>query len=166
MPLLAQGADACGAEFWIAAWPAAYSARSAAVEVGWAVRMQLPADRWHQIDPRARARRGSRPSKAWQWCAKRFNGALALSRWMFVSPQLHCVNNPALLGDVVWGASIALAIWLSQQPGILEGRSVLELGAGLGLPGLVSLQHHRRLPRRRLSQQEGVTARGCPHHLR
>jgi predicted nicotinamide N-methyase len=39
---------------------------------------------------------------------------------------------------ILWPSSIALGIFLSQHPDLVKGRTVLELGAGLGLPSLVA----------------------------
>lgn len=44
------------------------------------------------------------------------------------------------LGWRVWVGALALAEWLAAHPTPLEGASVLELGSGLGLPGLVAAQ--------------------------
>lgn len=43
-------------------------------------------------------------------------------------------------GDVIWPASVALARLLAHCPSFVAGRRVLELGAGLGLPGCAAVQ--------------------------
>jgi predicted nicotinamide N-methyase len=61
-------------------------------------------------------------------------------------PDTAADGAGALLGDALWGASIALSMWLAQQPGLLDGARVLELGAGLGLPGLLAASIGRSCP--------------------
>lgn len=39
---------------------------------------------------------------------------------------------------ILWPSSVALAIFLADHPELVKGKSVLELGAGLGLPSLVA----------------------------
>jgi len=46
-------------------------------------------------------------------------------------------------GLAIWAASIVAARWLADPPGRFDGASLLELGAGCGLPGL-SAAHHSR----------------------
>ena len=41
-------------------------------------------------------------------------------------------------GDFLWSPAIALARWLAQESIALEDKTVLELGAGLGLPGVTA----------------------------
>lgn len=41
-------------------------------------------------------------------------------------------------GFLLWEAAVSLAQWLAEQGATLAGKRVLELGAGLGLPGLVA----------------------------
>ena len=41
-------------------------------------------------------------------------------------------------GLLLWPSALALAEHLTQQPRLVRGRRVLELGAGVGLPGLVA----------------------------
>ena len=45
----------------------------------------------------------------------------------------------------VWPAAIALCRHLAARPDLLAGKSVLELGAGLGLPGLLAAQWAREV---------------------
>jgi predicted nicotinamide N-methyase len=45
----------------------------------------------------------------------------------------------------LWPSGIALAQWLMAEPERVEGRSVLELGAGLGLPSLVAAPYAKHL---------------------
>jgi len=42
------------------------------------------------------------------------------------------------LGGTMWEASIAMAIWLATNAQRVRGRAVLELGAGVGTPGLAA----------------------------
>ena len=41
----------------------------------------------------------------------------------------------------VWPSAIALARFILSQPGIIKGKSVVELAAGLGLPSLVAMMN-------------------------
>ena len=45
----------------------------------------------------------------------------------------------------LWPSGIALAQWLRAEPERVEGKSVLELGAGLGLPSLVAAPYAKLL---------------------
>jgi predicted nicotinamide N-methyase len=45
----------------------------------------------------------------------------------------------------LWPSGIALAEWLRAEPEWVEGKSVLELGAGLGLPSLVAAPFAKHL---------------------
>ena len=38
----------------------------------------------------------------------------------------------------LWPASIAICEWLAESPGMIEGKRVLEIAAGLGLPSLLA----------------------------
>ncbi|KAG5184860.1 S-adenosyl-L-methionine-dependent methyltransferase [Tribonema minus] len=49
------------------------------------------------------------------------------------------------VGFVTWPAAVALARWLHANSGLLEGRAVLEVGAGLALAGLAAACHARRV---------------------
>ena len=40
------------------------------------------------------------------------------------------------LGGVVWNGAYKLCAYLEDHPGLVRGKSVIELGAGCGLPGL------------------------------
>ncbi len=51
---------------------------------------------------------------------------------------LHQTENRAPYGIVLWPAAIALAHDIAIRAGEFRGHSVLELGAGTGLPGLVA----------------------------
>jgi len=44
----------------------------------------------------------------------------------------------------VWPSAIALAEWLQNEPHRVEGKVVLELGAGIGLPSLAAAHYARR----------------------
>jgi predicted nicotinamide N-methyase len=41
-------------------------------------------------------------------------------------------------GLLLWESAVALAQWVARRPGMVAGRRVMELGAGVGLPGLVA----------------------------
>ncbi len=45
----------------------------------------------------------------------------------------------------VWPASVALANFITRHPQWVAGKSVLELGAGMGLPGLAAATHARHV---------------------
>ena len=62
------------------------------------------------------------------WCVE--NQDLLLS---FVS-----ADGDAPYGLLLWESAVALAHELEQRPELVAGRRVLELGAGVGLPGLVA----------------------------
>ncbi|KAI3430311.1 hypothetical protein D9Q98_004907 [Chlorella vulgaris] len=47
-------------------------------------------------------------------------------------------SAPDLIGLDIWPASIALCRYLAAHPYLVVGQHVLELGAGMGLPGLLS----------------------------
>lgn len=38
----------------------------------------------------------------------------------------------------IWASSLALATWLKEQPRIIEGKNMLEIGAGIGLPSFIA----------------------------
>lgn len=51
------------------------------------------------------------------------------------------VCNMVKSGDTVWGAAVMLARWLASaqgEAGLVQGASVLEVGSGLGLPGVTA----------------------------
>ena len=50
----------------------------------------------------------------------------------------HQREQRDLYGFVLWESAIALSVWLQKTPGLVRGKQVLELGAGVGLPGLVA----------------------------
>jgi len=64
--------------------------------------------------------------------------------------QLTCVRNRGglaadtehlehdLFGFLLWESAVGLARWLTQQAEQIQGKQILELGAGVGLPGLVA----------------------------
>ena len=52
--------------------------------------------------------------------------------------NLHLVGSSPLWGHILWHTSTTLAVYLEQQPWLVQGKTVLELGAGAGLPGLVA----------------------------
>lgn len=64
--------------------------------------------------------------------------------------QITCVRSRAglstdgehwehdLYGFLLWEAAVGLATWLTQRATQVQGKQVLELGAGVGLPGLVA----------------------------
>ncbi len=43
-------------------------------------------------------------------------------------------------GLLLWPSAVALAQWLTDRPEVVQGRRVLELGCGPGLPGMVARQ--------------------------
>lgn len=47
-------------------------------------------------------------------------------------------EKPDLLGLDIWPAAIELCNYLSDNPTLVAGKTVLELGAGVGLPGLLA----------------------------
>lgn len=47
-------------------------------------------------------------------------------------------EKPDLLGLDIWPAAIELCSYISDNPALVAGKSVLELGAGVGLPGLLA----------------------------
>jgi predicted nicotinamide N-methyase len=49
------------------------------------------------------------------------------------------------IGCAVWDAAIILARWFNTHSSLLEGLSVLELGAGVGLPGIVCARFASRV---------------------
>ena len=48
--------------------------------------------------------------------------------------------KPDLLGLDIWPAALELCAYLASHPSLVQGRNVLELGAGVGLPGLLAAQ--------------------------
>lgn len=42
-------------------------------------------------------------------------------------------------GLLLWESAVALSRWIAARPGLVAGRQVMELGAGVGLPGLVAV---------------------------
>lgn len=56
------------------------------------------------------------------------------------SPSLHLnlIGSSPLWGHILWHTSTTLAGYLEQRPSLVRGKSILEFGAGAGLPGLVS----------------------------
>lgn len=54
------------------------------------------------------------------------------------SIQLHTSENVLETGDSLWHGSLELVKYLLQNPELVRDRNVLELGAGLGLVGIVS----------------------------
>lgn len=61
-------------------------------------------------------------------------------------------------GVVLWPAAIALAHEIATRPAEFRGRSVLELGAGTGLPGVVAASLGARV--RQTDRQDGAMAVG------
>jgi predicted nicotinamide N-methyase len=53
------------------------------------------------------------------------------------------------VGFLMWPSAVALAQWLIQNATILRGKSVLELGAGCGLTGLVGAQLQQRFKKKK-----------------
>ncbi|KAF3777600.1 N-lysine methyltransferase protein [Nymphaea thermarum] len=49
------------------------------------------------------------------------------------------VTGAALTGSWLWGSALVLADWMGRlDPSTFQGKTVVELGAGTGLPGLVA----------------------------
>jgi len=71
-----------------------------------------------------------------------FTSAPATAKSSYEGPCLmHCRQLPfsyGKLGGTVWYAAIALAQYIAMNPSIVRGKDVLELGAGIGIPGLVA----------------------------
>ena len=40
--------------------------------------------------------------------------------------------------NIVWHSGVVLARWLSRRPELVRGKEVLEIGAGLGAPGMTA----------------------------
>jgi predicted nicotinamide N-methyase len=38
----------------------------------------------------------------------------------------------------IWASSLALATWLKEEPGMIAGKNILEIGAGIGLPSFIA----------------------------
>ncbi|KAJ6820196.1 protein N-lysine methyltransferase METTL21A isoform X1 [Iris pallida] len=55
--------------------------------------------------------------------------------------HLHCLQSAStdydLTGQIVWPGAMLLNNYLSENSGILEGRSVIELGSGIGITGIL-----------------------------
>lgn len=71
-----------------------------------------------------------------------FTSAPATTKYPYKGPSLvHCRQLPfsyGKLGGTVWYAAIALAQYIAMNPSIVRGKDVLELGAGIGIPGLLA----------------------------
>ena len=52
--------------------------------------------------------------------------------------QIEVEEKPDLLGLDIWPAAIELCTYLSENPALVAGKRVVELGAGVGLPGLLA----------------------------
>ena len=62
---------------------------------------------------------------------------LALMSWLDEQVYLS-TDEPRQYGTVLWPASIALALEIAERPAEFRGRTVLELGAGVGLSGIAA----------------------------
>jgi predicted nicotinamide N-methyase len=60
----------------------------------------------------------------------------ALVSWL--DEQVFLSEDPKQYGVALWPASIALALEIGQRANEFRGRTVLELGAGVGLPGIAA----------------------------
>jgi predicted nicotinamide N-methyase len=61
--------------------------------------------------------------------------------WKSQNPPLHLrlrKIQKRQIGNMLWGSSILLSEWIHAHSNLFEGRTVLELGSGLGLCGLVA----------------------------
>ncbi|KAF8628636.1 hypothetical protein AX15_003770 [Amanita polypyramis BW_CC] len=58
--------------------------------------------------------------------------------------SIRLVGSHPLWGHYLWNAARAFANYLDQNPGLYEDKCVLELGAGGGLPGIVTAMNKAR----------------------
>lgn len=67
------------------------------------------------------------------------NPILTHGTWhMAYCAQLHGIGQSAV-GHILWPSAVVLSEWMRKHPQVFQGRRrVLELGAGLGLCGLVA----------------------------
>jgi len=61
------------------------------------------------------------------------------------SIEIRLVGSHPLWGHYLWNASRAFATYLDAHPELYQDRSVLELGAGGGLPGIVAAENGARM---------------------
>ncbi|RPA84570.1 hypothetical protein BJ508DRAFT_412638 [Ascobolus immersus RN42] len=52
--------------------------------------------------------------------------------------ELRLVGQNPLWGHMLWNAGRILARYIEENPSVVQGKTVLELGAGAGLPGVVA----------------------------
>ncbi|KAK2459829.1 hypothetical protein APHAL10511_008150 [Amanita phalloides] len=62
----------------------------------------------------------------------------------WVQIEIRLVGSHCLWGHYLWNAARAFATYLDQNPRLYRHRSVLELGAGGGLPGIVTAKNGAR----------------------
>ena len=48
------------------------------------------------------------------------------------------------VGYYLWDSAIKLAWWITQNPSIFEGKTVMEVGSGVGLPGVLAASYARK----------------------
>lgn len=65
----------------------------------------------------------------------------------------------------VWPAALAMAAFLKANPGLYQGRKVLELAAGLGLPSLVAASLAAKVVASDIDPQAVATIRKSIEHL-
>jgi hypothetical protein len=64
---------------------------------------------------------------------------------LLVRPSRQHQTSQFDVGMVLWPAALVLARWLCRNAALLRGKSVLELGAGMGLAGLAAAHLARRV---------------------
>jgi len=65
--------------------------------------------------------------------------------WEVMAQRLHMrMTSHDDVGAVLWPAAAVLSRWLVAHPQVLSGRDVLEIGAGMGLTGIVAAGQARR----------------------
>jgi len=65
--------------------------------------------------------------------------------WVLTDLSLVCSLVEGGLGCALWDGSIVLSRWIYLHKDVFGGRSVLELGAGCGLPGLMAAKYAKKV---------------------
>ena len=73
-------------------------------------------------------------------CRLRASEHAACALEVLVRPVPEPMSEHFTVGYVMWSAAVILARWLHRHPRTMAGKRVLEIGAGLGLGGLVAAQ--------------------------